>query len=857
MLTSGIEGNPVVYVDSIQGNVCQLREVWKTDLKPRFGTTGLLRTVTWNETPVAGEHTDIEGETFYSKKYTAKFKSIPLLYTYMSDLKFEGGVVVDYAKCNICEDECLRFIDSRKKDDMVGLQLYTFMMEDCDGSLIVHFVMPDSDTTAKLYRESTTRLARVVLEFGEDTCMHGYHLFNISKITYIQSMNVTDGGDLQNPTLDAFAALLERPSVSNIRTFNKKLEKYENAENSEAYTSALETLAVHLEIISSWVPLKTRTKKWQRDWNKSWKKAYKKNKSILGNESFKAFFDLYTTLIDPDISKQIRRGNVCNTVSYIDRTTNNRWKLQYDISALVNAFRIWYVHHSTHVFRLYDYKNYFLTTQELGQMYYELPDKYRKVLVWKYKPKGANYVRYKRIRHSPGEIYVLANGDRLVPGDKYNGIFLRASSKASSRDSSTEKLKKAYNKFQGLELGNIIRLKFLNRRIEAKGSIRRHDMRFIASETANLNKWELCKGLLISFRNDFWNKRHEPVTYDETSNGVVYRYVNDTLFAYKLVNVSGSDSPHAMALMMKSTREECEMGTFNINSADRAEYEAADNRTAAAGALHVHKSTGKGLCVVYTYLCAEIFLLCAELWTDRTGMQTSRVLLHEWLTKSNITRAELDEFDKLAEVSSDSVIARRRNMETFTSDVLRERDYANWSEEFQDKFRGTVAFLQRYTNPDRVPVKRARSPVSSPRKPGAGAKGAEGAELDDYEDAPSLEEVPDAPLRLGGDELQPIEFTDAPVHKRRKPGAGAEGAEGAELDEYAPSLEEVPDAPLRLGGDELKPIEFTDASAKSAADEEGVEYDEDEEEFGGESKNGGGASKSGGGRRKWKVVLRF
>ena len=120
-----------------------------------------------------------------------------------------------------------------------------------------------------------------------------------------------------------------------------------------------------------------------------------------------------------------------------------------------------------------------------------------------------------------------------------------------------------------------------------------------------------------------------------------------------------------------------------------------------------------------------------------------------------------------------------------------------------------------------------------------------------------MEEVPDAPLRLGGDELQPIEFTDAPVHKRRKPGAGAEGAEGAELDEYAPSLEEVPDAPLRLGGDELKPIEFTDASAKSAADEEGVEYDEDEEEFGGESKNGGGASKSGGGRRKWKVVLRF
>ena len=91
MLTSGIEGNPTVYVDFIQDDVCRLREVWKTDLEPRFGTTGLLRYVTWNETPVAGETAVFEGETFYSKTYTATFKDVPLLYTCMSDLKFEDG----------------------------------------------------------------------------------------------------------------------------------------------------------------------------------------------------------------------------------------------------------------------------------------------------------------------------------------------------------------------------------------------------------------------------------------------------------------------------------------------------------------------------------------------------------------------------------------------------------------------------------------------------------------------------------------------------------------------------------------------------------------------------------------------
>jgi hypothetical protein len=420
------------------------------------------------------------------------------------------------------------------------------------------------------------------------------------------------------------------------------------------------------------------------------------------------------------------------------------WQLKYEIRKLVDAFRIWHVHRATHVFRLYDYNNYFLTTQELGPMYYTLPVKYREVLVWKYKRK----------------IYVLANGDRLVPGGEYNGIFQRAHSKASSSDSPAEKMKKAYNTFGGLELGNIIRLKFFNRRIDAKGSIHRHDMRFIVSGTANRNKWELCKRLLINFRNKFL-REPRPVTYDETRDGVVYRYVNGTLFAYKLVNVSGSDNPHAMALMMKSTLTECEMGTFNINRKDAEEYEADDNRTAAAGALHVHKTTGRGLCVAYTYLCAEIFLLCAELWKDRTGMQTSRVLMHKWLTESNITRAELDKFDKLAEVQFKSVIERRRNMKTeFDPGALRQnfvKNYEDLSIEFQakfEKFKGTEAFLQRYTNPDRVPVKRARSPVSSPKRKNPGA------ELDDYENAPPLEYVPEDSLNLGGDELKPIEIID-------------------------------------------------------------------------------------------------
>ena len=132
---------------------------------------------------------------------------------------------------------------------------------------------------------------------------------------------------------------------------------------------------------------------------------------------------------------------------------------------------------------------------------------------------------------------------------------------------------------------------------------------------------------------------------------------------------------------------------------------------------------------------------------------------HKWLTESNITRAELEKFDKLKEVSSNSVIDRRRKMKTeFDPDALDPKflkKYKKLSKEFRKKFRKTVKFLEeRYTNPDRVPVKRPRSPVSSPKRRNPGA------ELDNYEDAPSLEEVPGDSLEIGRDELTPIEIID-------------------------------------------------------------------------------------------------
>ena len=418
ILTTEISGE--VYVDEYVGKgIFRVREVWRTNLKYTYGMSNLQRVIRWYETPVAGETAVFDNETFYSRTYIVKFRQDPLLYTYMDNLEFEHGEIKHYIPCRHYEGACLRLIDISKREDMYGtdLQLYTFMMEDFNGSRIIQFVRCDSEETYNLfnyYSHDNNEFGRVVLEFGEDIRLKSYRLINISNITYILSMRVTEGEYIGDPTLDAFAALLERPSATKIQAFKEKLENYKSGDKSEAYGDGLKTLSEQINIISSWVPLteeeKVEKKKWKRVWIKRWKKTYNRYK-IFGNESYEEFLRVYTDLIHPDICKQIRSGNMCNTVQYVDRAgeslglTDERWHLQYEISELVNAFRMWYVHRATHVFRLYDYNNYFLTTQELGSMYYMLPVKYRGVLVWEYKLTNMDHV-----------ISVLANGDRLGLG---------------------------------------------------------------------------------------------------------------------------------------------------------------------------------------------------------------------------------------------------------------------------------------------------------------------------------------------------------------------------------------------------------------------------------------------------------
>lgn len=171
---------------------------------------------------------------------------------------------------------------------------------------------------------------------------------------------------------------------------------------------------------------------------------------------------------------------------------------------------------------------------------------------------------------------------------------------------------------------------------------------------------------IIVYDADEWKQFRELLielfeAHRETDEGAIfYRFVNDTLYAYKLLTLIDFDSPHAMALMLHchaNTKRTPRVCVLNVNSRDEDIYgtDAVSVARARRGAekINLHKSISTGICGMYTYLCAEMYLLCAHLWQrlGYTGMVSSKVVLYMWLSRNKFDAdIGIDFFDPLPRV---------------------------------------------------------------------------------------------------------------------------------------------------------------------------------------------------------------
>ena len=196
--------------------------------------------------------------------------------------------------------------------------------------------------------------------------------------------------------------------------------------------------------------------------------------------------------------------------------------------------------------------------------------------------------------------------------------------------------------------------------------------------------------------------RHAYQTCQE-KDGIFYRFVEDTLYAYKFVTVATPVGSHAMVVMLYcENRSEPQTCVLNVNAEHDPDYGVDALRARSARAemklIPLHKSISAGLCIIHTFLCAEIYLMGAPKWQSMgcTGMVTCKLVLYRWLLRNKFGDLfGMDFFDPMPSVPMNVSCVKRRErykdgeyngvrhgIDMHGAIMRRTADYSVWSEEF-------------------------------------------------------------------------------------------------------------------------------------------------------------------------------
>ena len=683
-----IKNHTFLYVEQrLSGNQYQVRTATVSQLVGKIKDVKLERVVTWEYNPVdprAKGFGDIyvDGVQFVWKPYTVTFRTAPELYTYIKVTQWDFTRTIPkvtsctlYTKhwvrkpLRLCTIEDIQPPERHESDTesdtesgsapaVNSARRYTFVVED-SLNYLVQLNAPSNDPIYHQFRIGDRILCDVDATAIWEKNGYSYGMTSLKDVKHVESVGMHPPAAVSHPYLAAMSTWLKNPLTPlNIDGVSADL-----GDATEYIRGKLNG-----NLPSNWINLR------------------------IGESNLST---LCECIDQGNVCALAMRPDVLNARPYAVLREDEEGKIDEDDATVdlrlslmeaIYQFRQFYISKATHVFRLYDFANGLMTTHEPLSVYTLKDDDYMELLVWKFR----DDVLCDTDDRNASDVYVLADGRQLKAGGKYNGMF-------SKQPSDTlNELKIAYTSFSAMELTNIIQLQFFSQRILSKGSLYRHDVRCFATDDdpeSNTILWRMCRGLLRKFNTDFWSTRSEsgPVA-GETTDGVVYRFVDHKLFAYKFVTVRGSRSSHAMALMLHSNANGMKWCAFDVNRITKLEHSVPwHNKTPDAQSLVVHKTTGNGLCMIYTYICMELYLLCATMWEKLsdgdhipTGMMTSRAVLHQWLRNTKI--ADLDVFDtffdKFPETPENTVVERRANWKDTITYTIERRTNADYDAAF-------------------------------------------------------------------------------------------------------------------------------------------------------------------------------
>jgi len=733
-----------LYVEEYLPDVNQylVRSLWQSTLIFKQTPATFMPDIAWSNEEHVQSVKDkvIDGIPFRSTEYNVSFVDKPSLHSYIKvsswDTQEQVPEVDDYDITNVVtKHELLRYVTNEAIPELHNR--YTFVIEDCKRPYLVQ-LDGQGESYELLKTDQHFRCNTTSVEEG------GYLMTTMEDITPVESVCIVEASvPVNNSILRSISAFLKKPTPTSREAFFTEISRVKAPKLREAMrniTKLLPTANTADQVKQSMnkrkknaseqlsqlkeEPIEKTKKKQRRERRRNMKKLNREINAVNAvKERIQAEIENLRRDMDDltigdttlgHLRNKIEQGNICalaidqSTFSELpyasagsdDELTNS---VRRSVVNVIREFYKFYIGKATHVFQLYDFNNGLLTTHEMLKVYDSrggyTPDQ---LLVWKYRKQQDHQEQCDLSTENDkleGDIYVLANGIQLVLEtgqiqEKYNGIFLSQSPKM---------LIESYKSLNALQLSNLIRLQFFNQRIISKGSFYRHDMRGICDKNGSTNakKWQKCEEIMNTFNTTFWGNDHpnEIVYEDDRVNGVVYRLLKgangdpDTLFAYKLMSLEADNVAHAAALMMYSTgKDNKKVAYFDVNTVSNPKYVfPSQSKTEDAQSTEVHQSIDRGLCNVHTYLCAEIYLLCAPLWKDLgeddhtpTGMLTSREALHRWLINNEISGEVLEvlhRFDKLPDMPSTSVLERRKNWQP-TSTNLQYRTLEEYAQQF-------------------------------------------------------------------------------------------------------------------------------------------------------------------------------
>ena len=629
----------------------------------------------------------VDGVEYFAWEYRVSLKgrSSPKIYSY---IVINGD---HWQYINLHDGFLMRFIKTTdvldEDDDVLALQ-HMFVMEDLeDAQVIFLFTPPGKYLIDKLDSDSPTLTPGDRLVGGETMDLDKVPYCLILGLNMHRVQNVTvrfsPGEPLNDPCLDAFVRFLQHPTEETRSEFQRNMALSDRSELSIATSNLLTRVNEYIkQQMGIVVTSQITSKALQED-------PYKEDLIKSGI--------LQGMLVLDYLCDQLARGNICAVAELERFGTDDEMEysqqqkeieppadplgqtlrlIRIALFETMSEFRRAYIKRTALCFDIRDYCECLLDTHLFGNAYTPFLSP-RPTLVWRYRKTGDKYIletdSVSNNRDSEDR-FVLADGSELslVPPrseDAYSGILRRA-----NWSTYTE-----YKRYRSLTLSNVLRLEFFNVRLLAKASLYTHPASFFTEYVAkdragNISTLEACQYALYIFNTNFWETSTR-ATFQDTSyievidKGIFYRFVNDTLYAYKFVTVSEvrTQQTHAMVLMLHCEAEQDpQTCVLNVNVNNDPNFGIGEVRSARAQPamqqIHLDKAISDGICITYTFLCAEIYLMCAPKWQEMgcTGMVTCKLVLYRWLSRNRFGNPiGIDFFDPMPPVPMDLFAQRR------------------------------------------------------------------------------------------------------------------------------------------------------------------------------------------------------